>query len=556
MIRKPGRNSIGILAGLLALAFVAGIVWWRRFLPPSPDAAATPEAAPAVDQAESPRLAPISIKIADGIYMIGELLPATVYVVDTSDGLVMIDSGLEAEYDKLTQGMARLGLDLSRLKMILLTHVHGDHTMGARRLRRETGAKIYIGQEDALPLRQGGPWEAIFSKFEMDGVETHPTEIDGELVDGQVLTLGDARFSCIATPGHTPGSFCFLLKRGPSTALFTGDTIMTLNDGQGTYATYLPPKYRGDLDAYLATLRQLGSLPMPDLVLPGHPRSDPSPQNPRLTPDRWKGLLDHSVFELEQLSARYAADGADFLDGEPKQLAAGLFYLGDFDQRACYALVSQSRSLLFDAPGGEAAADLLDAVWRRLAVEPPPLAAVLLTSCRSANVSGLGSIVARFGCRVVASSNGIDAAKRLCPADTVVLSADDLSALGWEGLEALPLAGLDETAVAYHFRRGDAVVLVSDSLPIEGDGGAMARSREAQSQPANDWKALHESLLSLERIQPNLWLSAAPLHGRNANLYGDDWPQVIRLNVELLRRARAQPFSATMAPARVLPSIR
>ena len=47
----------------------------------------------------------------------------------------------------------------------------------------------------------------------------------------------------------------------------------------GTYAAYLPPLYRANAQDYLASLRKLRALRAPDLVLPGHPRMDPVPQD-------------------------------------------------------------------------------------------------------------------------------------------------------------------------------------------------------------------------------------------------------------------------------------
>jgi hypothetical protein len=51
----------------------------------------------------------------------------------------------------------------------------------------------------------------------------------------------------------------------------------------GTYSAYMPPRYRGDARAYAASLRALRALPVPDLVLPGHPRADRTPQPARLS---------------------------------------------------------------------------------------------------------------------------------------------------------------------------------------------------------------------------------------------------------------------------------
>ena len=55
----------------------------------------------------------------------------------------------------------------------------------------------------------------------------------------------------------------------------------------GTYSAYLSPRYRGNAKDYLDTLERLRQMPVPDLVLPGHPRADVSPQSPCLSQERW-----------------------------------------------------------------------------------------------------------------------------------------------------------------------------------------------------------------------------------------------------------------------------
>ena len=109
------------------------------------------------------------------------------------------------------------------------------------------------------------------------------------LKGGETITLGDARIQAIATPGHTPGSVCYLLERGNLRAFFAGDVIMMLRGDEkprtelgkplGTYSAYLAPRYRGDAKESLASLRRLREMPVPDLVLPGHPGADVSPQS-------------------------------------------------------------------------------------------------------------------------------------------------------------------------------------------------------------------------------------------------------------------------------------
>lgn len=469
--------------------------------------------------------------------MAGHLSPAAVYVIETNDGLVMLDSGLDTEYEKIVTAVAGWGLDLKRLKLILLTHVHGDHSMGAARLRQETGAKIYIGRDDAQSLREGGPWEAIFSRFDMPGATAHPTDVDGELVDGQVLTLGDARITVVATPGHTLGSVCYLVEHRGLKILFTGDTVMSLADGLGTYSTYLAPRFRGDAASYLESLKKLRELPPPDMVLPGHPESDPLPQDPHLSQQEWRQLLDRGIVELEQLAEHYARDGADFLDGNAKQIAEGLFYLGDMAGRPAYALLSDDATLLFDAAGTSDPPAFLNEAWQKLRVQPPPVAALLLTSCRRENTAGLESLVKAAGCKVVASPVGTgDLSQRLPPA--AVLTSDELASLNWPDLQATATPGTDSTAVSYHFTIGDHRVIVTGDFPLERTEAELRQMFSDGTLRDWDLAAIRTSLATIELFQPAVWLSAHPLHGRNANLYGDQWFETIRKNRKLLRQLK------------------
>jgi glyoxylase-like metal-dependent hydrolase (beta-lactamase superfamily II) len=447
-------------------------------------------------------------RVGDGIYLLGDMSPSAVYVIDTAEGMAMIDSGLAERHQSLVDGLTALGLDVRRLKMILLTHAHGDHTMGADLLRRESGAKIYIGREDAGPLREGGQQDAVFSKFDMPDAEIRPLSVDGELVDGQAFDLGDARITAIATPGHTAGSFCYLLTRQHHRVLFTGDTVMTLGNGLGTYSAYLPPRYRGHADDYLAS---------------------------RVTPSRWRGLLDGGIEELERLTARRARDGADFLDGTPTEIAADLFYLGNLEDHAVYAWKTSRGALLFDAACGRGARQFVDTAWRELGIEPPPTIAVLLTSCQARNLADIRALVEATNCHVLASPAGIAAAKRACGEKALVSPSDEAARLGFEDVEAMPVPGRDETAVAYRFSIKEQRVLVTGDMPIEGEKSIASRLSQEMSHEQWDVDRFSESLDALAGLNPDIWLSAHPLFGRSANLYDQDWSKTISINRQLLR---------------------
>jgi glyoxylase-like metal-dependent hydrolase (beta-lactamase superfamily II) len=518
-------------SGTVRLLFFAGatlVVAGLAFLAPLLDFA--PPAPPAPTSKVLERKA---IAVAPGVYLLGRLSPAAAYAVATSDGVILIDSGLEASARVVYEQFAELRLDVNRLRAILLTHAHADHSLGAEQLRSATGARVHAGKGDAAVLRKGGPREAFFSTFHMPDLSPHPTTVDMELAGGEELTFGDATFEVLATPGHTPGSVCYLLRKGGQKLLFTGDVIQSLHPGTsgalGTYAAYLPPLYGGDARDYLATLRRLRALPVPDLVLPGHPRMDAAPQAPRLTAERWHELLDGGIAEMQKLIARYEADGADFLDGLFKELLPGLYYLGDLDGRAVYCASTPTGLFLFDAPGGPAVLDFVTERLRKLGLPSRKLTAVLLTSADKEATAGLEALVRRTGCKVVAPRAGYDAVARAVPAGTDILSEDDVKSRNWLDCRPISLQGRGFAPVAYELRHADKTVLISGRIPAKPSVPALDQL-QADVRGPDAAAAYLRSLDELAKLKPDLWLPAVPVEGQNANLYDGDWAKVLTRN--------------------------
>jgi glyoxylase-like metal-dependent hydrolase (beta-lactamase superfamily II) len=501
-----------------------------------------------VPASEVPILSPKATTIAPGLHLLGRLAPSAAYVVETRDGLVLVDSGLASDAGSLKAQMKDLGLDWRRVVAILLTHVHGDHSGGAEHLRNATGAKVYVGRGDAPALKRGGPREAFFSTFYMPLEKPHPTKVDVELEGGETIVLGGVRFRAIATPGHTPGSVCYLMERGPLRALFSGDVIMMIRGDEkpqselgkplGTYAAYLAPRYGGDAKTFLSSLHQLRALPVPDLVLPGHPRADPTSQSPALSQTAWEAMLEQGIREMEQLLARYEADGALFLDDEPKRLMPDLYYLGDFQNRAVYAFFASSKFFVVDAPGGRGLVEFLHARLRKLGLSPAEPAAVLLTSCGPGATAGLRELIERCRVTVVAPPQGIRIVQEACPAGTVVASADDLQKLGGLPGKPVPLHGRGLAPMAYLFSWSQKTVLFSGQIPIkvnyEAREALLSDFLEARGDVAQYCSSLHD----LRAIKPHLWLPAVPSDGQNANLYDNEWEQIIADNRVAIEKDR------------------
>jgi glyoxylase-like metal-dependent hydrolase (beta-lactamase superfamily II) len=477
--------------------------------------------------------------LVSGIHLLGGLSPAAAYVAETSAGLVLVDSGIEADASSLKRQMTHLGLDWTRLHAILLTHGHADHCLGAEHMRAATGAKVYAGQDDAAVLRAGGPLEALFTVHRMPEVPVHPTTVDVTLKGEEVIEFGDARFRVLATPGHTPGSLCYLLERNNLRVLFAGDVIVKLTGNErdspfGTYVAYLAPRYRGDAAAFLSSLRQLRKLAAPDLVLPGHPSSDRVPQSPALSPARWEALLEGGIREMETLVARYERDGANFLDGAPKRLLPGLYYLGDFEGTAVYGFFSSSKFVVVDAPGGPGLGDFLNSRLRQLGLKPAPPAAVLLTACGPKETAGLKELVERNQTQVVASPAGIQRVKELCPAGTAVLRAEDWADKDWPVVKPILLRGRGLGPVAYQGTWAGKTVLFSGRMLSRVTQPALAGLVNDLSAAGGNARDYLDSLVELGDLKPDLWLPAVPTDGQNANLYDSDWRGIIAANRALV----------------------
>ena len=140
--------------------------------------------------------------VVSGIHLIGGLGPAACYAVETKEGLVLIDSGLEQDAAKLKVELTAIGLDWKRTRAVFLTHVHGDHCGGAERLRVETGARIYAGHRDAPAIMEGSSRDAVFSIFPMPYHSPHATHVDEPLHGGESISIGEVTIEAIDTPGN------------------------------------------------------------------------------------------------------------------------------------------------------------------------------------------------------------------------------------------------------------------------------------------------------------------------------------------------------------------
>jgi glyoxylase-like metal-dependent hydrolase (beta-lactamase superfamily II) len=241
---------------------------------------------------------------------------------------------------------------------------------------------------------------------------------------------------------------------------------------------------------------------------------------------------------METLLARYEHDGASFLDGQPKKLLPDLYYLGDFQGAAIYGLITPSNFVVVDAPGGPGLFEFLKTRLAQLGVKPAAPTVVLLTSCDLAATAGLKDLVEKCNPHVVAARAGLERIKKLCSEGTALISAEEIREQGWLDVTALPLKGRGVAPTAYQVKWAEKRVLFSGRIPIkvtQETGVALFSDFTNGHGNAADYLA---SLAPLESAKPDLWLPAVPTDGQNANLYDNQWEQVLEQNREGIERNR------------------
>ncbi len=170
----------------------------------------------------------------------------------TGDGKssVLIDAPADAEY--ILQIVRENGLELQK---ILLTHGHHDHIGAVGDLVRDTGAEVWIHRLDAPMLESN---EANLSQ--VLGLPPLQEYCSAKtLEDGDNIRLDGLELTVLHTPGHTPGSVCYLTED----LLFSGDTLFAGSVGRTDFPN-------GSTTKLLQSLQKLSALPGDYSVYPGH----------------------------------------------------------------------------------------------------------------------------------------------------------------------------------------------------------------------------------------------------------------------------------------------
>lgn len=204
------------------------------------------------------------------------------YVVKDSAWNLIIDTGLNRKEcrDAMEAGLAQLEVNLKETDFFI-THLHADHFALVSTFAGDN-ATIYFNQSDADRVTRGPAWDEMIEYAGVNGfpekelvaaLHNHPGYKYGSrfdvpltiLKEGDSIDIGEYRFRCVETPGHTMGHMC--LYEPNKKILVSGDHVLgDITPNIQSWADEGNP-----LQDYLRSLDKVSELDVA-VVLPGHRR--------------------------------------------------------------------------------------------------------------------------------------------------------------------------------------------------------------------------------------------------------------------------------------------
>ena len=159
-------------------------------------------------------------KIVGNLYYVGTY-DLGCYLIDTGDGLILINTGIMGSYPLIKENIEKLGFKTSDIKIITSTHGHSDHVGDIALFQKDApNSKMYMSERDTPSLVSGGNFD--YRRPPPDGrggLVYDPIRVDVKTKPGDHIKLGNADMTVLQAYGHTPGatSFSFQQTEGGKT---------------------------------------------------------------------------------------------------------------------------------------------------------------------------------------------------------------------------------------------------------------------------------------------------------------------------------------------------
>jgi metallo-beta-lactamase class B len=226
---------------------------------------------------------PGGYKIFDNLYFVGSG-KISVYAIDTSDGIILIDSmNTQGEVDKyILPNMKTVGLDPSRLKILIMSHGHADHFGGGKYLVEKYHMRAYLSEVD---------WDLAEKVSREPGYNRGmPPKRDMVVKDGGTIKLGDQTLKVYLTPGHSPGSLTMVIPvkdkgqprllvhfGGVENPLMLPETGRSYDAFEKSYARLEPILEAAKVDGYIAAHTNYDDAAFKIEVMRHNPATLPNP---------------------------------------------------------------------------------------------------------------------------------------------------------------------------------------------------------------------------------------------------------------------------------------
>lgn len=260
--RQVGRDGS---IKLRRIAAFAGIVLSAGAYAQKPD---DPLTRPIVGQRTAEWLAPRApARIFGNSYLVG-FGGLSVALIDTGEGLILIDGALPQAAAPILENVRKLGFDPRRIRYILSTEPHFDHAGGLAALARDTGATVIASSRGAEGLRTGrlaadDPQRSLGHSF--------PAVARVRAIgDRGTLRLGRTVVTAHATPGHTMGSMSWSWRSCEARRCRTLVFASSLNPVSGEGYRYTAPASRGILTGFGRSHARMKAVRC-DILITAHP---------------------------------------------------------------------------------------------------------------------------------------------------------------------------------------------------------------------------------------------------------------------------------------------
>ena len=141
-------------------------------------------------------------KVAGNLYYVGTAGYAS-FLITSPQGHILINPNFEDSVPIIQKNVEQLGFRFQDIKIVLISHAHGDHCAGTARVKEFTGAQVMVMDRDVDFMESGA--KGTRSAFP-------PVKVSRILHDKDEISLGGSRLVARITPGHTKGNTTFTMK--------------------------------------------------------------------------------------------------------------------------------------------------------------------------------------------------------------------------------------------------------------------------------------------------------------------------------------------------------